>query len=70
MCVCVCVCVCVHLDGSNAENNISLLVILCIIMYATKKEKFKTDFFFYKTDYDKILKYREKYRSTDISVDL
>ncbi len=42
-CVCVCVCVymclrpllqvCVHLDGSNAENKISLLVILCIIMY-------------------------------------
>ncbi len=25
--------VCVYLDGSNAENNISLLVILCIIMY-------------------------------------
>ncbi len=28
--------VCVHLDGSNAENNISLLVILCIIMYVKK----------------------------------
>ncbi len=25
--------VCVYLDGLNAENNISLLVILCIIMY-------------------------------------
>ncbi len=51
-----CVCVCVHLDGSNAENKISLLVILCIVMYVTKKKKnaekkFKTDFyFFYKTD--------------------
>ncbi len=36
VCVCVCVCpllqVCVYLDGSNAENKISLLVILCIIM--------------------------------------
>ncbi len=29
--------VCVYLDGSNAENKISLLVILCIIMYAKKK---------------------------------
>ncbi len=40
--------VCVHLDGSNAENKISLLVILCIIMYVTKKKKkkFKTDIFF------------------------
>ncbi len=35
--MCVCVCVCVHLDGSNAENKISLLVILCIIMYVKKK---------------------------------
>ncbi len=52
--VSVCVCVhcsrCVYLDGSNAENKFSLLVILCIIMYV-KKKKFKTDiFFFYKTD--------------------
>ncbi len=40
VCVYVCVCpllqVCVHLDGSNAENKISLLVILCIIMYVKK----------------------------------
>ncbi len=35
--------VCVHLDGSNAENKISLLVILCII----KKKKKKYDFFFF-----------------------
>ncbi len=38
---CVCVCpllqVCVYLDGSNAENKISLLVILCIIMYVKNK---------------------------------
>ncbi len=60
--------VCVYLDGSNAENKISLLVILCIIMYVKKKSK--PIFFFYKTDYGKMLKYREKYRSTDISVDL
>ncbi len=40
-------------------------------MYVKKKKIFKTDiFFFYKTDYGKMLKYREKYRSTDISVDL
>ncbi len=72
---CVCVCpllqVCVHLDGSNAENKISLLVILCIIMYVTKKKKNLNRYlFFYKTDNGKMLKYREKYRSTDISVDL
>ncbi len=79
VCVYVCVCpllqVCVHLDGSNAENNISLLVILCIIMYVKKNNKKKNSkpiFFFTKpiTDYGKMLKYREKYRSTDISVDL
>ncbi len=58
-----------HLDGSNAENKISLLVILCIITNV-KKKKIKTDTFFYLTDYGKMLKYREKYRSTDISVDL
>ncbi len=57
-----------YLDGSNAENKISLLVILCIIMYVLKKKKkkkkkVKTDFFFlHKTDYGKMLKYREKYR--------
>ncbi len=56
--------VCVYLDGSNAENNISLLVILCIIMYVKKNSK--PIFFFYKTDYGKILKYREKYRSISI----
>ncbi len=54
----VCVCVCVHLDGSNAENNILLLVILCIIMYVKKKKIYQTDIFFYKTDYGKMLKYR------------
>ncbi len=40
--------VCVHLDGSNAENKIALLVILCIIMYVTQKKI--NDIFFYKTD--------------------
>ncbi len=58
-----------YLDGSNAENKIALLVILCIIMYV-KKINLKPIFFFYKTDYGKMLKYREKFRSTDISVDL
>ncbi len=64
---------CVHLNGSNAENKISLLVILCIIMYVTKKKYSKPIFFFFTkpiTDYGKMLKYREKYQSTDISVDL
>ncbi len=32
---------CVYLDGSNVENKISLLVILCIIMYVLKKKKKK-----------------------------
>ncbi len=56
-----------HLDGSNAENKISLLVILCIIMCDQKillKKIKKLYFFFTKpiTDYGKMLKYREKYR--------
>ncbi len=39
--------------------------------YVCKKKKNQTRFFFfYKTDYGKMLKYQEKYRSTDISVDL
>ncbi len=29
--------VCVHLDGLNAEKHISLLIILCIIVYVTNK---------------------------------
>ncbi len=77
VCVCPLLQVCVNLDGSNAENKISLLVILCIIMYEKKKKKIyiyiqNRYFFFTKpiTDYGKMLKYREKYRSTDISVDL
>ncbi len=44
--------VCVHLDRSNAENKIALLVILCIIMYVKKNNNnnSKPIFFFYKTD--------------------
>ncbi len=57
--------VCVYLDGSNAENKISLLVILCIIMYVKicLKKNQNRYFFFTKpiTDYGKMLKYREKY---------
>ncbi len=64
-----------YLDGSNAENKIALLVILCIIMYVKKIKKniIQNRYFFFTkpiTDYGKMLKYREKYRSTDISVDL
>ncbi len=49
------------------REHISLLVILCIIMYVKKKKK-KRYFFFTKpiTDYGKMLKYREKYRSISI----
>ncbi len=57
--------VCVYLDGSNTENKISLLVILCIIMYVCIKKKSQNRFFFFTkpiTDYGKMLKYREKYR--------
>ncbi len=46
------------------REHISLLVILCIIVYVTKKKKYRLSGFF-KTDYSdygKILKYREKYR--------
>ncbi len=55
------------------EQNCTALVILCIIIYVTKEKKIKTDIIFFTkpiTDYGKMLKYREKYRSTDISVDL
>ncbi len=38
---------CVYLDGSNAENKISLLVILCIIMYVKKIIIIKIAFFFF-----------------------
>jgi len=64
--VCVCVCVCVStatgvckLGWVKCREHISLLVILGIIMYVTKK-----NFIFTKsiTDYGKILEYREKYR--------
>ncbi len=56
MCVCVCVCLCVcpllqvceHLDGSNAENKISLLVILYNYVCKKKKKKSKPIFVFTK----------------------
>ncbi len=35
------------LDGSNAENKISLLVILCIIMYVKKKKIIQDRYFFF-----------------------
>ncbi len=66
--VCVCVCVCVStapgvcvLGWVKYRAHISLLVILCIIVYVTKKIK---NFFFFLpiSDYGKMLKYREKYR--------
>ncbi len=53
------------------REHISLLVILCIIVYVEKKY-ISVSVFFSKpiSDYGKMLKYREKYRQTDISVDL
>ncbi len=50
-----------YLDGSNVGQNFTagytLYNYVCI-----KKKKKKPIFFFYKTDYGKMLKYREKYR--------
>ncbi len=51
--------VCVHLDGSNAENKIALLVILCIIMYVkkqNKKKKIQNRFFFLQNPYPTVVK--------------
>ncbi len=51
---------CVHLDGLNAEKHISLLVILCIIVYVTNNNKKKYIYISKPiTDYGKMLKYRE-----------
>ncbi len=50
VCVCVCVCVCA-LGWVKYRKHISLLVILCIIVYVTNKN-----------NYGKMLKYQEKYR--------
>ncbi len=77
--VCVCVCVCVHycvcvLGWVKYREHISLLFKLCIIVYVTIYLFFyyRLSFFFSNTisDYGKMFKYREKYRETDISVDL
>ncbi len=79
VCVCVstapgvCVCVCVStaqvvcvLGWVKCREHISLLVILCIIVYVTnKKNKKKISVIVFSnpiSDYDKMLKYREKYR--------
>ncbi len=76
--VCVCVCVC----ASTAPGVCVLGWVKCreqnctagytLYNYVKKKKNQKPIFFFTKpiTDYGKMLKYREKYRSTDISVDL
>ncbi len=69
-CVCVCVCVCVStapgvcaLGWVKYREHISLLVILWIIVYVTKKIKNNNNNLFKPiTDYGKMLKYREKYR--------
>ncbi len=55
----------------NCTAGYTLYNYVCVKKKKKKKKKIKTKFFFfYKTDYGKMLKYREKYRSTDISVDL
>ncbi len=60
-----CVCVCVSTAPSvcalgwvKCREHISLLVILCIIVYVTKKNKKKC----YGMVMVKMLKYRDKYR--------
>ncbi len=66
---CVCVCpllqVCV-LGWVKCREHISLLVILCIIVYVTnKKKKIYIGYRFFSkliSDYGKMLKYREEYR--------
>ncbi len=71
MCVCVCVCVSTApsvcaLGWVKYREHISLLVILCIIVYVTKTTTKTFLYFFFLTkpisDYGKMLKYREKYR--------
>ncbi len=79
MCVCVCVRACVHCSRCVCalgwvkcrEQNVTAGYTL--YNYVCDKRKKKNDFFFFTkpiTDYSKMLKYWEKYRSTDISVDL
>ncbi len=58
--VCVCVCVCALGWVKCREQNFTAGYTL--YNYVCKKKKLKTVFFFYKTDYGKMLKYREKYR--------
>ncbi len=60
VCVCVFTTVCVR-GWVKCREHISLLVILCIIVYVTKNIGYR--FFFFKpiSDYGKMLKYREKY---------
>ncbi len=64
VCVCVCslLCVCV-LGWVRCREHISLLVILCIIVYEKKNKNIGYRFFSKPiSDYGKMLKYREKYR--------
>ncbi len=64
-CVCVCACVCPLLQ-----------VCVCFWISQIQRTQFTADYTLYnyvcdkKKNYGKLLKYREKYRSTDISVDL
>ncbi len=75
-CVCVCpllqVCVCVStapgvcaLGWVKYREHVSLLVILCIIVYVKNIKKKNIGYRFFSkliSDYDKMLKYRETYR--------
>ncbi len=51
-----------YLDGSNVGQNFTAGYTLYNYVCIKKKKKSKPIFFFYKTDYGKMLKYREKYR--------
>ncbi len=53
----------------KCREHISLLVILCIIMYVTKNNN-NNNFTKPISDYGNMFKYQEKYRYTDMSVEL
>ncbi len=68
---CVCVLGWVKCREQNFTAGYTLYNYVC--KKKKKKKKIPNRYFFFTTpitDYGKMLKYREKYRSTDISVDL
>ncbi len=71
VCVCVCVSVCVRALGWVKCREQNFTAGYTLYNYVCEKKIYILLFFTKPiTDYGKMLKYREKYRSTDISVDL